>query len=97
MKQALLIIDAQQELIEGNDQEVSVFQKEKLIENINLVLKKATESDALIIFVRDTDVAEGKGEGFQVHRDINLPADSKTFDKAATNSFYGTGLKEYLD
>ena len=97
MKQALLIIDAQQELIEGNDQEVSVFQKEKLIENINLVLKKATESDALIIFVRDTDVAEGKGEGFLVHRDINLPADSKTFDKAATNSFYGTGLKEYLD
>lgn len=97
MKQALLIIDAQQELIEGNDQEVSVFQKEKLIENINLVIKKATESDALIIFVRDTDVAEGKGEGFQVHRDINLPADSKTFDKAATNSFYGTGLKEYLD
>lgn len=97
MKQALLIIDAQQELIEGNDQEVSVFQKEKLIENINLVIKKATESGALIIFVRDTDVAEGKGEGFQVHRDINLPADSKTFDKAATNSFYGTGLKEYLD
>lgn len=97
MKQALLIIDAQQELIEGNDQEVSVFQKEKLIENINLVIKKATESDALIIFVRDTDVAEGKGEGFQVHRDINLPTDSKTFDKAATNSFYGTGLKEYLD
>lgn len=97
MKQALLIMDAQQELIEGNDQEVSVFQKEKLIENINLVIKKATESDALIIFVRDTDVAEGKGEGFQVHRNINLPADSKTFDKAATNSFYGTGLKEYLD
>lgn len=97
MKQALLIIDAQQELIEGNDQEVSVFQKEKLIENINLVIKKATESEALIIFVRDTDVAEGRGEGFQVHRDINLPADSKTFDKAATNSFYGTGLKEYLD
>lgn len=97
MKQALLIIDAQQELIEGNDQEVSVFQKEKLIENINLVINKATESDALIIFVRDTDVAAGKGEGFQVHRDINLPADSKTFDKAATNSFYGTGLKEYLD
>ena len=36
MKQALLIIDAQQELIEGNDQEVSVFQKEKLI-----LIKKA--------------------------------------------------------
>lgn len=96
MKQALLIIDAQQELIEGNDQERGVFQKEQLIENINLVITKAVESDALIVFVRDTDVAEGKGEGFQVHRDINIPTDSKIFDKAATNSFYGTGLKEYL-
>jgi nicotinamidase-related amidase len=97
MKQALLIIDAQQELIEGNDQEGSVFLKEQLIENINLVIKKAIESDAIIIFVRDTDVAEGKGEGFQVHKGITIPTDSKTFDKAATNSFYGTGLKEYLE
>lgn len=95
MKQALLIIDAQQELIEGNDQEGSVFQKEELIENINLVITKAAESEALVVFVRDTDVAEGKGEGFQVHRDITIPTDSKTFDKAATNSFYGTGLKEF--
>ena len=97
MKQALLIIDAQQELIEGNNQEGNVFQKEQLIENINLVIKKATVSDALIVFVRDTDVAEGKGEGFQVHRGITIPTDSKTFDKAATNSFYGTELKEYLE
>ncbi|SDN47741.1 Nicotinamidase-related amidase [Psychrobacillus sp. OK028] len=96
MKQALLIIDAQQELIEGNDQEGSVFQKEQLIENINLVIAKATESDALVVFVRDTDVAEGKGEGFQVHQDITIPTDSKTFNKAATNSFYGTGLKEFF-
>ena len=97
MKQALLIIDAQQELIEGNDQERSVFQKEQLIENINLVITKAVESDSLIVFVRDTDVAEGQGEGFQVHRDINIPTDSKIFNKAATNSFYGTGLKEYFE
>ena len=41
MKQALLIIDAQQELIEGNDQEVCVFQKEKLIENINFSNKES--------------------------------------------------------
>lgn len=97
MKQALLIIDAQQELIEGNEQEGSVFRKDKLIENINIVIKKAVESEALVVFVRDTDVAEGKGEGFQVHRNINIPTGSKIFDKAATNSFYGTGLKGFLE
>ncbi|MFJ7827388.1 isochorismatase family protein [Psychrobacillus sp. NPDC096623] len=97
MKQALLIIDAQQELVEGNEKEGSVFQKEQLIENINLVITKATESDALVVFVRDTDVAEGKGQGFQVHSDIIIPTDSKIFDKAATNSFYGTGLKEFFE
>ena len=47
--------------------------------------------------MRDTDVSEGKGEGFQVHRDITIPTDSKIFDKAATNSFYGTGLKDFLE
>ena len=49
------------------------MKKEKLIENINLVIKKATESDALIIFVRDTDVGHGEGAGFQVHNEINIP------------------------
>lgn len=97
MKQALLIIDAQQELIEGNQNEKSVFNKKELVANINLVISKALESNAIVLFVRDTDVSEGKGEGFQIHSDINIPLDVKIFDKAATNSFHGTGLKNYLE
>jgi nicotinamidase-related amidase len=96
LKQALLVIDAQQELIEGNEEEKSVFNKEKLIININSVIKKALESNAILVFVRDTDVSEGEGKGFQVHEDIEVPEMSKVFDKGATNSFYGTGLKNYL-
>ncbi|MFJ5770502.1 isochorismatase family protein [Psychrobacillus sp. NPDC093180] len=97
MKQALLIIDAQQELIEGNQEEKSVFKKEQLIANINLVIEKALASQALVIFVRDTDVAEGEGEGFQIHGDIKIPSSYEIFDKAATNSFYGTDLKRFLE
>ncbi|WP_144510802.1 cysteine hydrolase family protein [Bacillus sp. FJAT-22090] len=97
MKQALLIIDAQEELIEGNQEEKSVFKKEELVENINLVIEKARDSEALVVFVRDTDVSEGEGEGFQIHRDIKIPSAHKVFDKAATNSFYGTGLKSFLE
>lgn len=97
MKQALLIIDAQHELIEGNQNEKSVFKKEALVANINFVIEKALDAKAFVLFVRDTDVAEGNGEGFQIHRDIKIPSTHKIFDKAATNSFYGTGLKSFLE
>ncbi|MFP7298349.1 cysteine hydrolase family protein [Neobacillus niacini] len=96
MNQALLVIDAQQELIEGNENESSVFKKEQLLDNINLVVKKAKESDAKVVFIRDKDVADGKGEGFQVHQKINVPSESMIFDKEATNSFHGTPLLDYL-
>ena len=96
MKQALLVIDAQQELIEGNEKEQPVVQKEKLIEAINLVIGKAAEAGASLVFIRDRDVAEGKGTGFQVHSGIEVPEGAVTFDKSATNSFYGTRLLSYL-
>ncbi|WP_257348818.1 cysteine hydrolase family protein [Pseudalkalibacillus decolorationis] len=96
MNQALLVIDAQQELIEGNQKEMSVLNKEKLLGNINLVINKALESDSLVVFVRDKDVAEGKGKGFQIHQEIKVPPNSKIYDKEATNSFYGTPLMSFL-
>jgi nicotinamidase-related amidase len=96
LKQTLLIIDAQQELIDGNPEISAVFNKEQLIKNINLVIEKASESDVPVVFIRDLDVAEGKGKGFQVHEKINMPSDAKIFDKSATNSFHGTGLLNHL-
>ncbi|MCU9614378.1 cysteine hydrolase [Caldibacillus lycopersici] len=96
MKQTLLIIDAQQELIEGNQEEQPVYQKEQLIRMINKVIEKANDADVPVVFVRDLDVAGGQGDGFQVHRDINVPVGSKIFNKYATNSFHGTGLLEHL-
>ncbi|GAA0136180.1 hypothetical protein YSY43_30210 [Paenibacillus sp. YSY-4.3] len=96
MNQTLLIIDAQQELIDGNQEESAVYNKEQLIKNINVVIEKANKSSVPVVFVRDLDVAEGKGKGFQVHKEINVPMDTKIFDKTATNSFHGTGLLNHL-
>jgi nicotinamidase-related amidase len=96
LKQALLVIDAQQELMDGNQNEKSVFEKERLVKNINLVIKKAIENDSLVVFMRDKDVAGGEGKGFQIHQDIEIPTESEIFDKEATNSFYGTPLLNYL-
>ncbi|MGE8204671.1 cysteine hydrolase family protein [Heyndrickxia sp. NPDC080065] len=96
MKQTLLIIDAQQELIDGNQKESAVFNKEQLIQNINQVIEKAKESAVPIVFVRDLDVAEGKGPGFQIHNEIHVPNEAVIFDKSATNSFHETGLLNHL-
>lgn len=96
MKQALLVIDAQQDLIEGSETEQSVFNKEQLVNNINLVIQKAMESEALVVFIRDKDVAGGEGKGFEIHEGINVPSTSTRFDKKATNSFYGTPLLGFL-
>ncbi|CAH0344422.1 isochorismatase family protein [Bacillus sp. CECT 9360] len=96
MKQALLIIDVQQELVDGNNEEKSVFNKEALLDHVNLVINQALESHALIVFIRDKDVADGKGQGFQIHPNVKVPATATIFDKAATNSFYGTPLMGFL-
>lgn len=96
MKQALLIIDAQQDLIEGSNVESPVFDKEKLIHNINTVIEKAMKENVSIVFIRDLDVSNGEGIGFQVHQAIHVPSSAVIFDKAATNSFYGTPLTSYL-
>ncbi|TYS16660.1 cysteine hydrolase [Rossellomorea vietnamensis] len=96
MNQLLLIIDAQQDLIEGNGDEQPVFKKERLVETINLVITKASNSHIPVVFVRDLDVGQGTGKGFQIHEDINVPENSLVFDKSATNSFHGTGLMEHL-
>lgn len=96
LNQALLIIDAQQELMDGNEKEKAVFNKEHLIRNINLVIDKARKSNVPIVFVRDLDVAEGKGTGFDIHNGIRVPKEAKIFDKKATNCFHGTELLNHL-
>ena len=96
MSQTLLVIDVQQDLIEGSQTEKPVYEKEQLIRNINNVIQKALTAEVPVVFVRDLDVAEGIGDGFQIHNEIFVPADSQVFDKSATNSFHGTGLIEYL-
>ncbi|WHY56041.1 cysteine hydrolase family protein [Peribacillus simplex] len=96
MKQTLLIIDAQQELIEGNKEGQGVFEKEKIVSNINTVIDKAINESISVVFIRDLDVSNGEGPGFQIHKDIKVPSTAIIFDKAATNSFYGTPLLEHL-
>ena len=88
MNQILLIIDAQQELIDGNKKHESIFNKEQLVSTINKVIEKARVANVPVVLIRDLDVADGKGDGFQIHNEIDILAETKIFDKAATNCFY---------
>jgi len=96
LKQALLIIDAQHDLIEGSDTEAPVYEKERLVHNINAVIDKAKQAGALTVFVRDLDIAGGEGPGFEIHPGINIPSDASIINKSGTNSFYDTPLDGYL-
>ena len=50
-----------------------------------------------IHFMRDVDVSNGEGPGFQIHKDTIIPSTAVIFDKAATNPFHGTALHSYLN
>ncbi|AFS69309.1 isochorismatase family protein [Exiguobacterium antarcticum] len=96
MRQAVLIIDFQHDLVEGTPEESGVHAKENVIEVINQVVQEAHNDHHAIVFIRDLDVANGQGAGFLVHPSIQIPNHAVTFDKAATNSFHGTPLLGYL-
>ncbi|WP_078394433.1 isochorismatase family protein [Shouchella patagoniensis] len=96
MQQLLLIIDAQQELIDGTIAEQAIYKKEDLIISINKVIHKAERENIEIVFVKDLDVAGGEGDGFQIHNEITQLDKARIFNKSATNAFYNTGLLEYV-
>lgn len=96
MNQALLVIDAQQALIDGDDQEIGVYNKDALLKNINSVVDLAVRSYIQIVYIRDTSVAGGHGPGFQVHREIHIPEGAEMFNKNGVNAFYQTPLLSFL-
>ncbi|BBN97702.1 cysteine hydrolase family protein [Sporolactobacillus terrae] len=96
MNQALLVIDAQQALIDGDAGEPGVGNKEILLQKINAVIEKAVQENVNIVFVRDTSVAGGEGPGFEVHPAIRRPEGAAFFKKSATSAFYHTSLLDYL-
>ncbi|WP_214894135.1 isochorismatase family protein [Exiguobacterium sp. H66] len=97
MRQAVLVIDFQQDLVEGTAEESGVHAKDAVSQVINQVVQEACDQDHAVVFIRDLDVADGNGPGFAVHASIQIPDQAVTFDKAATNAFHGTPLLEYLN
>ncbi|HET7627105.1 MAG TPA: cysteine hydrolase family protein [Bacillales bacterium] len=95
-KHALLVIDAQQAIIEASEEGPAVVEKEQLLNTINAVIDQSLAADIPIVFIRDVSVAGGEGAGFQVHEAIRVPESAPIFNKSANNAFHETPLLGHL-
>ncbi|NYE95228.1 nicotinamidase-related amidase [Psychromicrobium silvestre] len=95
MTQALIVIDVQQDMVNGS-YAGELANKDAVIGNIKLAIEKASDAGAQVIFIRDKDVAGGSGPGFEVFDELPQPAGSVTIDKANNNLFTRTLLAPFL-
>ncbi|NTU24280.1 cysteine hydrolase [Brevibacillus sp. HB1.2] len=93
-KTALLIIDAQVGIIEG--QFGPVYQPATLVQTLKKVREDAYSKDIPVLYVQDDDVGEVGSDDNAIHPEI-APLPSETvIRKLATDSFHGTDLHEKL-
>lgn len=99
MKQALLVIDLQ-EVFFGLP-ENQLFHSERLLENVNEVIRKVREKNTPVFFIQHTtqdeqdEFFEG-GDDWQLHHRLSRMPEDPVFRKTTWDSFYQTGLLEEL-
>ena len=91
----LLVVDTQKALV--NDE---LYEYNKFIENIQLLIKKARENNVEVIYVvHDEGIGSNltKGtDGFEIFEKFRPVANEKVFVKSVNSAFRDTGLTEYL-
>lgn len=98
VRSALLIIDMQHGLYHAPD---APWQRETLLANIQLLIRKAREAGAPVLAARHTGpagspIAAGT-TAWQLLPELGLnPAHDHLFDKTRPDCFAGTGLKDWL-
>ncbi|MGL5068495.1 MAG: cysteine hydrolase family protein [Sarcina sp.] len=96
-KIALLVIDVQNLLVDGNPFDIDI-----VLKNIKSLIENCREKSVEVIYVQHTDT-EVDGElqvgtyEWQIHNDIKPNENEVIFRKNYNSSFRKTGLKDYLD
>ncbi|URZ03992.1 isochorismatase family protein [Clostridium felsineum] len=96
-KTVLLIIDVQNAMFNG--EEGSVYNGEKVLNNILKVLNKAREKDVPVIFVQHTDKEGEYKEGeetWQLNEKLSPKEGEVVVQKGTWDAFYKTKLEEEL-
>lgn len=93
MKQALLMIDVQNALVEANPYQIT-----ERIAIWKRAISWARESGIEIIFIQhqDDDIIEGS-HGWQIYLELAPKQAEKKISKSYNSAFKNTGLKAYLD
>jgi len=99
MKQALIIVDMQEAFF--LDSENYLFNYEKVLDNINMLITWARNSEVPIIFIqhtdsnKDDDFAFGK-PGWDLYHGLLRQPEDKVIQKTTWDAFYQTELAQYL-
>ena len=96
MNTALLVIDVQQGLCEG---EHDAFESRQVIARINKVSEKARAAGAVVIFVQHESKSgylEFGTDAWQLARDLHVEATDLRIRKTTPDSFHRTELEELL-
>lgn len=96
MKTAVLVIDVQQGLCEG---EHGAFEALQVIARINRVTQKARAAGALVVFVQhesNSGYLEFGSEGWQLARSLQAEASDRRLRKTTPDAFHHTELQTIL-
>ena len=96
MNTALLIIDVQQGLCEG---EHDAFESQQVIARINVVSEKARAADALVVFIQhesSSGYLEFGTDAWQLARGLQAEPSDLRLRKTTPDSFHRTELEEVL-
>jgi nicotinamidase-related amidase len=91
---ALLVIDVQVDLIEGDR---PVYDGPAVITRIRQLIERARAAGAPVLFVLDKDVAPPDSPGWQLHPGLGAHAAELRIRKAYSDSFYHTELRDELE
>ncbi|MGX7417348.1 cysteine hydrolase family protein [Carnobacterium gallinarum] len=101
MKQALLVIDVQNDYFTGG--RMALIQPEKALKNINRLEHKFQQENCPIVYIQHVNRSESAAffqantEGVELHSDLLIREDSLIIEKQFPNSFFKTNLKSTLD
>jgi len=96
MSAALLIVDVQQGLCEG---EHDAFESQQVIARINVVSEKARAAGALVIFIQHESTSgylEWGTDAWQLARGLHVETSDLRLRKTSPDSFHRTELEEVL-
>jgi len=96
MSTALLIVDVQQGLCEG---EHDAFESQQVIARINVVSEKARAAGALVIFIQHESTSgylEWGTDAWQLARGLHVETSDLRLRKTSPDSFHRTELEEVL-